>query len=123
MRINGVVTRGKDFLDELIEESTKQDPRFPELLAEAVERRELAKRLVAARTEKGLSQTMVAAAMRTAQSVVSKLEAGSDVRLSTMQRYCEVIGQSLVISLGPRKPAKKHRLKRSSKAPARRSTK
>lgn len=101
-RSSAVVTRCKDVLDELIEESTKRDPRFPELLAEAVERRERAKRLVAARTEKGLSPTMVAAAMRTAQSVVSKLEAGSDVRLS-----------------------KKHRSKRSAKAPtsARRATK
>lgn len=112
------MSRGKDFLDELIEESTKKDPRFPELLAEAIARRELAKQLVAARTEKGLSQTMVAAAMRTAQSVVSKLEAGSDVRLSTMQRYCEVIGQSLVITLGPRKGAKKHR---STRRPSKRS--
>ncbi|MBK7537599.1 MAG: hypothetical protein IPI49_19950 [Myxococcales bacterium] len=48
------MSRGKDFLDELIEESTKKDPRFPELLAEAIARRELAKQLVAARTEKGL---------------------------------------------------------------------
>jgi ribosome-binding protein aMBF1 (putative translation factor) len=101
------MARRKDFLDELIEESTKRDPRFPKLLEEAKARRALAKQMVAARVDRGLSQTVVAAAMRTAQSVVSKLEAGSDVKLSTMQRYCEVIGQNLVISIGPRKPTKR----------------
>jgi predicted transcriptional regulator len=113
----------KDFLEELVEEWTAKNPRFPELLAEAEARRVLAKRLVAARIQRGLSQTTVAAAMRTAQSVVSKLEAGSDVKLSTMQRYCEVIGQNLVISIGPRKPTKRAataRARSTSKAKARR---
>jgi len=31
--------------------------------------------------------------MGTAASVVSKLEAGGDVKLSTLQRYCAAIGQ------------------------------
>lgn len=99
--------RQKDFLDELIEESTKKNPRFPELYEAAKVRRALAKRLVQARVERGFSQTTVAAAMRTAQSVVSKLEAGSDVKVSTMQRYCEAIGQNLMISIGPRKAVKR----------------
>ncbi|NJM91069.1 MAG: XRE family transcriptional regulator [Myxococcales bacterium] len=101
------MSRGKDFLDELVEEWTQKEPHFPEMLAAAKARRELAKRLIAARQELGLSQTMVAAAMQTAQSVVSNLEAGSDVKLSTVQRYCEVLGQPLLLSLGPRKPAKR----------------
>jgi ribosome-binding protein aMBF1 (putative translation factor) len=101
------MSRGKDFLDELIAERTKKNPRFPELLAAATARRALARQLVSAREQQGLSQTMVAAAMRTAQSVVSKLEAGSDVKLSTMQRYCEVIGQDLVMTIGARKPVKR----------------
>ncbi|MEZ4362780.1 MAG: helix-turn-helix transcriptional regulator [Kofleriaceae bacterium] len=101
------MARGRNFLDELIDEWTQQDPEFPELLAAAEARRALAKRLVEARQKQGLSQTMVAAAMRTAQSVISKLEAGSDVKLSTVQRYCEVIGQPLVLTLGERKPTRR----------------
>lgn len=106
------MARKKDFLDEIIEERTRKNPRFPEMLAEAIARRELAQRLVSARLEKGLSQTVVAAAMKTAQSVVSKLEAGADVKLSTVQRYCEAVGQSLMFTIGPRAakralPAKK----------------
>ncbi len=101
------MAKKKDFLDELIEERARKSPNFPQLLAEADARRALARRLVEARVQRGMSQTTVAAAMRTAQSVVSKLEAGSDVKLSTMQRYCQVIGQDLVISIGPRKATKR----------------
>ncbi len=101
--------RGKDFLEEIIAERTKRNPRFPELLAEAKARRLLAKQLVAARLERGLSQTVVAAAMKTAQSVVSKLEAGADVKISTVQRYCEAVGQNLELRIGPRRPVKKAR--------------
>jgi transcriptional regulator with XRE-family HTH domain len=61
----------------------------------------LARRLAAKREEQGLSQTMVAARMRTAASVVSKLEAGGDVKLSTYQRYCTAIGIDF-----PPKPAR-----------------
>jgi transcriptional regulator with XRE-family HTH domain len=101
------MSRGRDFLDEVIAERTKKNTHFPELLAAAVARRQLAKRLVAAREAQGLSQTMVAAAMQTAQSVVSKLEAGSDVKLSTIQRYCEAIGQDLRLAVRPRRSVKR----------------
>ncbi len=101
------MAKKRDFLDEFIEERTKKNPNFPQLLAEADARRALARRLVNARVQRGMTQTTVAAAMRTAQSVVSKLEAGSDVKLSTMQRYCQVIGQELVLSIGPRKAVRR----------------
>jgi transcriptional regulator with XRE-family HTH domain len=61
-------------------------------VAEALWRRKLASRLVAARERKRYSQTVVAARMRTSQSVVSKLEAGADVKVSTLQCYCDAIG-------------------------------
>lgn len=101
------MAKKRDFLDEFIEERTKKNPNFPQLLAEAEARRALARRLLEARVQRGMTQTTVAAAMRTAQSVVSKLEAGSDVKLSTMQRYCQVIGQELVLSIGPRKAVRR----------------
>ena len=83
----------KDCLDEMIADRARLNPRFPDLVAEAVRRRAVARELTARREAKGLSQTLVAAKMGTAASVVSKLEGGGDVKLSTLQRYCAAIGQ------------------------------
>jgi DNA-binding transcriptional regulator YiaG len=82
-----------DFLEEIIEERTSQNPAFPRLVAEADARRKLARKLAALREKGALSQTVVAARMGTSASVVSKLEAGADVKMSTFQRYCAAIGQ------------------------------
>jgi len=73
---------------EIIAERTGNNPVFPQLVAEAEARRKLARRLAALREKRALSQTVVAARMRTSASVVSKLEAGGDVKMSTFQRYC-----------------------------------
>lgn len=89
----------KDFVTEVVEERTRRNAEFPRLLAEAEARRKLARKLVAVRTKKRLSQTIVAARMGTAASVVSKLEAGADVKLSTLQRYCAAIGEKLAIAV------------------------
>lgn len=52
--------------------------------------------LVGRRRELGLSQTEVAALMRTSQSAVARLEAGNaDVRLSTLERYAAALQQHL----------------------------
>ena len=92
----------KDFLDEVIAARSKKNPRFPDLVAEAERRRALARALASRRSDAGLSQTLVAARMGTAASVVSKLEAGADVKLSTLQRYCVAIGQTFPPRLGKR---------------------
>ena len=85
----------KDFLDEVIDERTRRKPDFPDLVAEAQRRRELARYLAEERQARGLTQTVVAARMRTAASVISKLESGGDVKLSTIQRYCAVLGKDI----------------------------
>jgi ribosome-binding protein aMBF1 (putative translation factor) len=90
-----------DFLDEIIEGRRARNPRFPRLVEDAEIRRKEARRLAGLREKLGLSQTVVAARMRTSASVVSKLEAGADVKLSTLIHYCQVIGQSW--SFTPRK--------------------
>jgi transcriptional regulator with XRE-family HTH domain len=46
-----------------------------------------------------LSQTLVAARMGTSASVVSKLESGGDVKLSTLQRYRAAIAEKLPIAV------------------------
>ena len=88
----------KDFLDEVIDERTRHNPGFPNLVAEARQRRELARQLSEQRKAKGVSQTVVAARMGTAASVISKLECGGDVKLSTLQRYCAIVGGSFALA-------------------------
>jgi predicted transcriptional regulator len=74
----------------------RHDPVFPGFKEMAERRRDLAADLVARRQELGLSQTEVAARMRTSQSAVARLESGdADVRLSTLERYAAALGQQL----------------------------
>ena len=81
-----------DFLDEIVAESTAQDPSFPRLLEAARERRALMKALAERRRTLRLSQTQVAASMGTSQSVVARLESGEvDARLSTVDRFAEAV--------------------------------
>src|SRR3954464_12648768 len=89
----------KDFLAEIVTERTRQNPEFPGLVVEAETRRKLARKLARLREKKALSQTVVAARMGTSASVVSKLEAGGDVKLSTLQRYCTAIGEKFAIAV------------------------
>src|SRR5688572_12753416 len=89
----------KDFLGELVAERTRKNPGFPDLVREAEARRKLARRLARLREKRSLSQTVVAARMGTSASVVSKLEAGGDVKLSTLQRYCAAIGERLPLAV------------------------
>jgi DNA-binding transcriptional regulator YiaG len=89
----------KDFLAEVVDERTRRNPKFPNLVADALVRRKLARKLAALREKKALSQTVVAARMGTAASVVSKLEAGGDVKFSTLQRYCAAIGEKLPVAV------------------------
>lgn len=74
----------------------RHEPLFPGFKEMAQRRRALAARLVARRQQLGLSQTEVAARMRTSQSAVARLESGdADVRLSTLERYAAALGQEL----------------------------
>ncbi len=86
-----------DFLDEIEAQRTAANPKFPSLVAEAAWRRKLARGLVTIRERKQLTQTVVAARMKTSASVVSKLEAGGDVKMSTLQRYCAAIGTTVLL--------------------------
>ena len=87
----------KDFLADIIAERTGKNAAVPRLVAEAEARRKIARRLATLREKKVLSQTVVAARMGTSASVVSKLEAGGDVKLSTLQRYYAAIGEKFAV--------------------------
>jgi transcriptional regulator with XRE-family HTH domain len=77
-------------------------PVFPGFREMAESRRRLLAELVDQRRSLGLSQTEVAARMRTSQSAVARLEAAAgDVRLSSLERYAEAVGHTLRWSLEP----------------------
>src|SRR5687768_7375109 len=88
--------RRKDFLDELIDEGRQRDPRFPEMVDAAYERRQFLRDLAAKRERAGLTQEEVATRMRTSQSAVARIERGEiDAKLSTVDRYAAAIGHKL----------------------------
>ena len=74
----------------------RHQPRLPGFAEMAARRRALAEELIERRVALGLSQTEVAARMGTSQSAVARLEAGgTDVRLSTLERYAAAVGEVL----------------------------
>jgi len=86
-----------DEIDEIDEtgDSLPLLPGFREMALRrmAAERRRLVSELTAQRQSAGLSQTEVAARMRTSQSAVARLESGeADARASTLERYAAAIG-------------------------------
>ena len=66
----------QDFLDEMIEESTKKNPEFPSLMEEARQRRLLLKELAAMRVHAHISQQTVAKRVRTSQPAIARLRLG-----------------------------------------------
>lgn len=86
----------KDFLDEIVEQRTKANQEFPEMVEAALRARELLRSLAQCRRELELSQTVVAARMKTSQSALARMEAGEvDPRISTVERYALAIGEEL----------------------------
>ena len=73
--------REPDFLEEMIEESTRRNSDFPKLMAAAAERRRIGAQLAKRRQKLGLSQTKLA------------------VRLSTLERYASAVGHEVHIKL------------------------
>ncbi len=71
-------------------------PGFDRLQRASSRRRRLLAELTEKRRELGLSQTTVAARMGTSQSTVARLESGSgDIRLSSVERYADALGQEV----------------------------
>ena len=89
----------QDFLDEIVEERTTQNPNFPDLVEAALHTRQLVRTLAEMRKRAHLSQKAVALRMGTSQEAVSRLESGlSDPRLSTVERYAHAVGRELELA-------------------------
>lgn len=85
----------RDELDDVLDERM-HDENFRAAYEDAEHRHELLRGLFAARKLAQLTQSDVAAVMRTTQSAVSDLEGGgSDARLTTLQRYARSVGGHL----------------------------
>ncbi len=86
----------QDFLDEMIEESTKRNPEFLSLMEEARQRRALLNALTDIRSRAQISQNTIAKRIKTSQPAIARLEAGTvDPRLSTIQRYAASVGKRI----------------------------
>src|ERR1700743_1927901 len=91
-----------DFLDELIDERAKRNPDFPAMVDAAARRRRLLAELADRRRADERSQTAVAAAMASSQSSIARLEtSATDARMSTVERYAEVLGYRVQYHLIP----------------------
>jgi ribosome-binding protein aMBF1 (putative translation factor) len=63
---------------------------------------ELARELIAARTQAGLTQGDVAARMGTTQSVVARIESGrGSPSMRTVQRFANAVGARAVVRMEP----------------------
>src|SRR5258708_28478881 len=69
----------EDFVEEMIEESTKSNPEFPSLLEEARQRRALLSALAAIRSRSRISQSALAKRIKTSQPAIARLEADTVV--------------------------------------------
>lgn len=91
-----------DFLDELIDERTARNPDFPEMAEAAARCRQLLAALAERRRERKQSQTAIAAAMRSSQSSIARLEtSATDAHISTLDRYASALGYRLQYHLIP----------------------
>jgi len=84
-----------DDLERYVAERDRIEPGFAQLVVDAEKRQAFARALAEQRRSSGKSQTQVAALMKTSASIVSRLEAGSDVRVSTLEKYVAAIGLQL----------------------------
>lgn len=99
----------RDFLDEVVDERTARNPEFPAMVEAAERRRKLLAALAEHRRAGEHSQTAVAAAMRSSQSSIARLEtSATDARLSTLDRFAHALGYRVEYSLVPesRPPAR-----------------
>lgn len=91
-----------DFLDELIEEGARRNPRFRQMVDTAYRRRRLLDRLVRIRQGSALTQADVARRMDTSQAEVARIESGEvDLRGSTLERYAFALGRAIDYRLTP----------------------
>jgi ribosome-binding protein aMBF1 (putative translation factor) len=85
-----------DDLEDYVAERTARNPKFPNLMEAAAERKRLLRGLAAARRAAGLTQTEVATRMKTSTSAVARLERGEmNPTVATLQRFATAVGKRI----------------------------
>ncbi len=86
----------KEFTWEMHKKELLKDPKFKEALKETELEYQIARALIKARLEKGLTQATLAKKLHTTQSVVSRVESGSVLpSLSFLKRLATALNTSL----------------------------
>ncbi len=88
-------TQATDDLEHYVSDRDAREPGFAALVVDAEKRLAFGREMAERRRASGKSQTQVAASMRTSPAIVSRLESGSDVRLSTLEKYVAALGLQL----------------------------
>jgi ribosome-binding protein aMBF1 (putative translation factor) len=101
-------TKPSDDLERYIAERDARDRGFAALVADADARLAFGRQMAERRRAKGKTQTQIAALMQTSPAIVSRLESGHDVRVSTLEKYVAALGFQLELkAVSPRKPTTK----------------
>jgi len=101
-------SKPRDDLERYIAERDARDPGFAAMVADVQARLAFGRQMAERRRSRGKTQTQVAALMRTSPAIVSRLESGHDVRVSTLEKYVAALGFQLELkAVSPRKPSTK----------------
>ena len=93
----GKKQKDMDFLDEMVERYSVDDPEFKTRYETAVAEMELIDQLVALRKAQKISQTTVADRMQTTQAAVSRMERQADAKLSTIREYARAVDAKITV--------------------------
>ena len=77
----------------------RAQPDFKRVSAEFDVEYEVARQMLATRTQAGLSQAALARRMHTTQSVVSRIESGVNVSVETLARFAAACGTRLEVRM------------------------
>ncbi len=93
----GKKRKDMDFLDEMVERYSADNPEFKTRYETAVAEMELIDQLVALRKAQKISQTTVADRMHTTQAAVSRMERQTDAKLSTIREYARAVDAKITV--------------------------
>jgi len=110
-------SKPRDDLERYIAERNAREPGFAALVADAEARLAFGRQMAERRRARGQTQTQVAALMQTSPAIVSRLESGHDVRVSTLEKYVAALGFQLQLKAVPpkKRATKTSRTRRAKK--------
>ena len=100
--------KAKDDLERYIADRDARERGVGALVADAEARLTFGREMAERRRANGKTQTQVAALMQTSPAIVSRLESGQDVRVSTLEKYVAALGLQLELNaVPPKKPTRR----------------